>query len=134
MILATSLGSPHGLLKPATGSQPPRPKGSLNENVDPAQKPDWFRAIPPPGKTPVLLIDGTAVFEPAVICEYLDETLAPQLHPPDAASLSARGDELAARFVQLERALAHGPHFARRTSAWSTRCSHWCFATSTCSR
>ena len=53
-------------------------------DVDPAQKSDWFRAISPLGKTPVLLIDGTAVFEPAVICEYLDETLAPQLHPADA--------------------------------------------------
>ena len=31
---------------------------------------------------------------------------------PDTASLSARGDELAARFVLLERALAHGPYFA----------------------
>ena len=118
-------------------------KGVLFErrDVDLAQKPDWFRAISPLGKTPVLLVDGTAVFESAVICEYLDETLLPRLHPadalerarhrswmefgsavlngiaafynaPDAASLSARGDELAARFVQLEAALAHGPYFA----------------------
>ena len=52
-------------------------------NVDLAHKPDWFKAISPLGKTPVLLVGDTPIFESAVICEYLDDTLAPRLHPHD---------------------------------------------------
>ena len=40
--------------------------------VDLANKPDWFRAISPLGKTPVLLVGESPIFESAVICEYLD--------------------------------------------------------------
>ena len=57
-------------------------------NIDLARKPDWFLQISPLGKTPGLLIeqDGSqeAVFESAVICDYLDEVHAPPLHPRDA--------------------------------------------------
>jgi glutathione S-transferase len=53
-------------------------------DVDLANKPDWFKAVSPLGKTPVLLVDGDAIFESAVICEYLDDTLLPRLHPGDA--------------------------------------------------
>jgi len=102
--------------------------------VDLANKPDWFLAISPLGKTPVLLVDGVPIFESAVICEYLDDTLAPRLHPadalerarhrswiefgsavlndigalynaPDASALASRRDALAARFQRLEAAL-----------------------------
>lgn len=52
-------------------------------DVDLANKPDWFLRISPLGKTPVLLVNQTPIFESAVICEYLDETLAPPLHPAD---------------------------------------------------
>jgi glutathione S-transferase len=52
-------------------------------NVDLAAKPDWFLKISPLGKTPVLLVEGKAIFESAVICEYLDETVRPCLHPED---------------------------------------------------
>ncbi len=52
--------------------------------IDLAAKPEWFRAISPLGKTPVLVADGTPIFESAVICEYLDDTIAPKLHPDDA--------------------------------------------------
>lgn len=52
-------------------------------NIDLADKPDWFLKISPLGKTPVLLVDGEAIFESAVICEYLDETVRPRLHPKD---------------------------------------------------
>ena len=51
--------------------------------VDLAHKPAWFTAVSPLGKTPVLLVGDEAVFESAVICEYLDETLAPRLHPEE---------------------------------------------------
>jgi glutathione S-transferase len=109
--------------------------------VDLADKPGWFRAISPLGKTPVLLVGEEAVFESAVICEYLDETQPPRLHPsdalerarhrgwiefgssvlntiaafynaPDAPALRLRRDELLARFTQLEAAIAaHGTWF-----------------------
>ncbi|ROZ64870.1 glutathione S-transferase family protein [Ramlibacter sp. WS9] len=111
-------------------------------HVDLAAKPDWFRAISPLGKTPVLLVQDEPLFESAVICEYLDETLAPRLHPqgalerarergwmefgsailntiaafynaPDAPALQARREELGAKFMQVEQALhAGGPWFA----------------------
>jgi glutathione S-transferase len=56
--------------------------------VDLAHKPEWFKAVSPLGKTPVLLVDDAPVFESAVICEYLEDTLAPRLHPQDALVLA----------------------------------------------
>lgn len=113
-------------------------------DIDLAHKPDWFLAVSPLGKTPVLLVRQgdvqVPVFESAVICEYLDETIAPRLHPddplqrarhrawievasatlatiwqyytaPDAATFERRRIELAKRFAQLEAALGEGPWF-----------------------
>lgn len=37
--------------------------------VDLANKPGWFLAVSPLGKTPVLLVGDQPVFESAVICE-----------------------------------------------------------------
>src|SRR5260370_4581017 len=51
--------------------------------IDLANKPDWFLAISPLGKTPVLTVDGTPVFESAAILEYLEETQPNPLHPSD---------------------------------------------------
>jgi glutathione S-transferase len=111
-------------------------------DVDLAAKPDWFLAVSPLGKTPVLLTGNTAVFESAVICEYLEDTNGPPLHPPqplerarhrawmefgsatlatvwgfytapDAAGLQARRTELQQRFAQLEAELDEtGPYFS----------------------
>jgi len=110
-------------------------------DIDLANKPDWFLRISPLGKTPVLLVDGEAIFESAVICEYLDETALPRLHPatalqrarhrswiefgsallnliaafynaPDEAALQARAADIRARLLQLEDALRNGPWFA----------------------
>lgn len=53
-------------------------------DIDLGDEPAWFLQLSPLGKTPVLLVDGQPVFESAVICEYLDETVAPRLHPQDA--------------------------------------------------
>src|SRR3989344_2258309 len=53
-------------------------------DIDLANKPDWFLAVSPLGKTPVLLVDGEAIFESAVICEYLEDTALPRLHPANA--------------------------------------------------
>ena len=51
--------------------------------VDLRNKPDWFLAISPRGKVPVLVADGSALFESAAICEFLDETHPPRLVPAD---------------------------------------------------
>jgi glutathione S-transferase len=109
--------------------------------VDLTAKPAWFLAVSLLGKTPVLLVDGRPIFESAVICEYLDETVAPRLHPEgaieraqhrswiefgsqllnliaglysaaDEARLETRRNELASRFAQLEAVLGDGPYFA----------------------
>ena len=118
-------------------------KGAAFERrwVDLADKPAWFRAVSPLGKTPVLLVGDAALFESAVICEYLDETVAPRLLPDDAiarahqrgwiafasatldgiagyynaaddAALARRRADLGARFATLEAALGDGPWFA----------------------
>lgn len=110
-------------------------------DVDLRHKPDWFLRVSPLGKTPVLLAGDVPLFESAVICEYLDETHGPQLHPDDAlqrarhrawmefgsaqlntiaafynaadeAALEARAAELRARFETLDKALGTGPYFA----------------------
>lgn len=46
--------------------------------------PDWVLALSPLGKVPILRVDDRAcLFESSAITEYLDETLAPRLHPAD---------------------------------------------------
>jgi len=47
------------------------------------EKPDWFLEISPHGKVPVLLIDEEPLFESNAIAEYLDEVIAPRLHPEE---------------------------------------------------
>lgn len=55
--------------------------------IDLANKPAWFKAISPLGKVPLLRVqqngEETAIFESAVILEFLEETLANPLHPAD---------------------------------------------------
>jgi glutathione S-transferase len=54
-------------------------------DIDLSAKPDWFLALSPLGKTPVLRVgEDDVIFESAVICEYLEDTLPPALHPADA--------------------------------------------------
>src|SRR5204862_2053366 len=52
-------------------------------DIDLANKPDWFLKISPLGKTPVLVVGDKAIFESAVILEYLEETQRRPLHPSD---------------------------------------------------
>ncbi len=53
-------------------------------HIDRDNRPDWFLAISPHKKVPVLSIDGkVSLFESNAIAEYLDETIAPRLHPDD---------------------------------------------------
>lgn len=110
-------------------------------DVDLSDKPAWFLALSPLGKVPLLRSERGVLFESAVIAEYLDETLAPRLHPEDAferarhrawiefasavlndvarfynaadaAPLDAQHQTLRRRFEQLEDALGEGPWFA----------------------
>ena len=110
-------------------------------DIDLANKPDWFMAISPLGKTPVLLVGDQPIFESAVICEYLDDTLLPALHPQDALAraqhrswmefgssilnaiagfykapshdqLGVMAKNIHHKFEQLESVLADGPYFA----------------------
>jgi glutathione S-transferase len=63
-----------------------REKGAEFEfrHIDRDNRPDWFLAISPHKKVPVLSIDGkVSLFESNAINEYLDETISPQLHPED---------------------------------------------------
>ncbi|MFY9510207.1 MAG: glutathione S-transferase family protein [Rubrivivax sp.] len=110
-------------------------------DIDLAKKPDWFLKVSPLGKTPVLLVGEEPIFESAVICEYLEETALPRLHPANAlqraqhrswmefgsallnatgafyhaadeTTLVARAADIRARLVRLEEALGEGPYFA----------------------
>jgi glutathione S-transferase len=64
--------------------------------VDLQNKPDWFLAISPLGKVPVLRINRPGepeaiLFESMVILEYLEETAdGPKLHPADPLAKARR--------------------------------------------
>jgi len=51
--------------------------------IDLANKPDWFLAISPLGKVPVVRYGDEVLFESAIINEFLDEVTPPQLMPTD---------------------------------------------------
>lgn len=52
--------------------------------IDLSDKPDWFLSMSPTGKVPLLLVnERSALFESAVICEFLDEVTPGSLHPED---------------------------------------------------
>lgn len=50
-------------------------------DIDLDNKPEWFLAISPRGKVPLLKIGEDVLFESAAIVEYLDEVYQPRLHP-----------------------------------------------------
>jgi len=53
-------------------------------HIEPDNRPDWFLAMSPHKKVPVLRIDDSvSLFESSAIAEYLDETIEPRLHPAD---------------------------------------------------
>jgi glutathione S-transferase len=51
--------------------------------IDLGNKPDWFLAISPLGRVPLLQVGDQVLFESAVICEFLDEITPGSLHPSD---------------------------------------------------
>jgi glutathione S-transferase len=109
--------------------------------VDLANKPDWFKAISPLGKVPVLRVGDEALFESSVIVEYLEETQAKPLHPKDPltrakhrawmefgssiladlwvfettrdeAAFNGKVKTMREKFERLEGQLGEGPYFA----------------------
>jgi glutathione S-transferase len=53
-------------------------------HIEPDNRPDWFLAISPHKKVPVLRLDDrVSLFESNAIAEFLDETIEPRLHPAD---------------------------------------------------
>ncbi len=109
-------------------------------DIDLANKPEWFLAISPLGKTPVLKVGDMAIFESAVILEYLEETQPKPLHPADPlvraehrgwvefgsavlsdiagfyaaadeAAFAVKTAQLEARFARLETRVAVSPWF-----------------------
>jgi glutathione S-transferase len=61
--------------------------------IDLSRKPDWFLAVSPLGRVPVLLVDGKPVFESMIINELIDELYPePRLLPAEPiARAAARG-------------------------------------------
>ncbi|WDD98555.1 glutathione S-transferase family protein [Thalassomonas actiniarum] len=54
-------------------------------DIDLANKPEWFLALSPLGKVPLLVVDDeTVIFESEVICEYLNEANQGKLLAEDA--------------------------------------------------
>jgi glutathione S-transferase len=131
-------------------------------DIDLANKPDWFLAISPLGKTPVLQVGDAAIFESAVILEYLEETQTKPLHPADPLKRAEhRGwiefgstvlNDIAGLYSApvrrlsrqkrrnsssalrgLKRALRLRPGLTVQASRWSMPCSARCFAISMCS-
>src|ERR1700716_59926 len=109
-------------------------------DIDLSNKPDWFLAISPLGKTPVLQVGDVPIFESGVILEYLEETEPKPLHPadplrraehrgwiefgsivlndiagfyvaPDEAAFKAKTAQLEQRFARLEARIAASPWF-----------------------
>ncbi|WP_299047138.1 glutathione S-transferase family protein [uncultured Tateyamaria sp.] len=118
-------------------------KGVAHERVtvDLANKPGWFLALSPLGRTPVLRVGKAALFESAAILEFLEETQPNPLHPtdpierarhrawigfaseclndiagfysaPDTTTLERKAAALHARFRVMEGQFGLGPWFA----------------------
>ncbi|MCV2866645.1 glutathione S-transferase family protein [Albidovulum sediminicola] len=51
--------------------------------VDLSNKPAWFLELSPLGRTPVLQVGETALFESSAILEFLEDTQPHPLHPSD---------------------------------------------------
>lgn len=109
-------------------------------DIDLNNKPDWFKAISPLGKVPLLRVGDASIFESAVIVEYLEETTPNPLHPnapleraehrgwiefssailgdlyvyettKDATAFDAKEALLKTRFAQLEARVKAAPFF-----------------------
>jgi len=109
--------------------------------IDLNDKPDWFKALSPLGKVPLLQIGDDVIFESAAILEYLEDTQPGPLHPTDALmrarhrawiefgssiladiwvfettadadTFAKRAGILGDKFQRIEQELGEGPWFA----------------------
>ncbi|MDB4962241.1 MAG: Glutathione S-transferase domain protein [Myxococcales bacterium] len=94
--------------------------------VDLDAKPDWFLKISPRGKVPVLIADGTPLFESSAINEFLDETHPPRLLPENPferaiqrAWVEVANDLLMAQYRVLIAATGEAFESARKEVATS---------------
>jgi glutathione S-transferase len=81
-------------------------------HIEPDNRPDWFLAISPHKKVPVLRIDDRVLlFESNAIAEYLDETIAPRLHPADpvARALNRAWTDYLPTFANVVTAAGYAP-------------------------
>jgi glutathione S-transferase len=80
------------------------------QHIEPDNRPDWFRAISPHNKVPVLRLDDrVSLFESGAIAEYLDEIAPPRLHPEDPIerSINRAWIEYLSTFVDVSSAHAY---------------------------
>ena len=88
--------------------------------VDLAHKPDWFKAISPLGKVPLLRVatghetEEVILFESAPILEYLEETQPDPLHPGDPLDRARHRAPERARDLRRDGGPRHGPWRALR--------------------
>jgi glutathione S-transferase len=109
--------------------------------VDLARPPQWFTEISPLGKVPLLQVGDNVLFESAIICEYLDETVGERMHPtdplqraqhrawmefgsaildnigmfytaPNMQTLETKAADLRGKFARMETELGNGPYFS----------------------
>jgi glutathione S-transferase len=79
-------------------------------HIEQDNRPDWFLAISPHKKVPVLRIDDqVSLFESNAIAEYLDETIPPRLHPEDpiARAVNRAWTDYVPTFAELVTATAY---------------------------
>lgn len=109
--------------------------------VDLAHPPQWFAEISPLGKVPLLQVGDNVLFESAIICEYVDETIGERMHPtdplqrakhrawmefgsaildniwlfytaPNMQTLETKAADLRDKFARMEMELGNGPYFS----------------------
>ena len=79
-------------------------------HIDRDNRPDWFLAISPHKKVPVLPLDEKiSLFESNAIAEYLDETIAPRLHSEDpiARAVNRAWTDYVPTFAEMVTATAY---------------------------
>src|SRR3974377_69571 len=85
-------------------------------HIEPDNRPDWFLAISPHKKVPALTTDDKiSFFESNAINEYLDETIAPRLHPADPVerAINRAWTDYVPTFAGIVPATAHAATDAR---------------------
>ena len=89
-------------------------------HIEPDNRPDWFLAISPHKKVPVLRLDERiSLFESNAIAEFLDETVPPRLAPEDplARAVNRAWTDYVPTFAESVTATAYADTEADYTKA-----------------